>query len=370
MSKLTDQWIELFRAGDHGEKGAFTEADLDQMVANYQPQSVHEAPVTIGHPRGDAPAFGWMGSLKRVGSVLLGKLSSADPAFEEMVEKKSFKKRSIGLVKDAYGQQGWGLHHVAFLGAQAPHIKGLADCKFEDDDAQVVEVEFQENQMANESKDGVIAWLNAWFEEKFGSKSVQVPATPAAKTFSEDDVKRIASEAVAEAIKPLQTALDTQKTQFAERETKIVTAETQSRADAAISKLRASGRWVPAFDKIGLPIVFAELAKTVEPVEFGEGSEKKSVTPLDALVAFMEQQPKIVPDGNIYRGQSTSTTGTSATLKFSESSARADRNSVDLTILAKARAEKDKISFAEALPLTLAENPHLAIPGGAAAGLV
>lgn len=369
MSKLTDQWIELFRAGDHGEKGAFTEADLDQMVANYQPQSVHEAPVTIGHPEGDAPAFGWMGSLKRVGSVLLGKLSQAQPEFEEMVERGLFKKRSVGLVKDAYGQSGWGLHHVAFLGAQAPQIKGLADCKFEDGGRQVVEVEFQEKQMANEATDGVIARLNAWFEEKFGSKTVQVPANTAAKTFSEDDVKRIASDAVTEAIKPLQAALDAQKKEFSERETKIVTAETQSRADAAISKLKNSGRWVPAFDKIGLPVVFAELAKTTEVVEFGEGDGKKKITPLDALVAFMEQQPKIVPAVTVFQGQSAQAAVKTGNINET-SRTPADPNSVKLHQFAESKMREKKISYGEALAEAVAERPELAVAGGASAGAV
>lgn len=369
VSKLTDQWIELFRAGDHGDKGAFTEADLDQMVANYQPQSVHEAPVTIGHPEGKAPAFGWMGAIKRVGSVLLGKMSSADPDFEAMVEKKQFKKRSIGLVKDAYGQQGWGLHHVAFLGAQAPHIKGLADCKFEDSDARVVEVEFQENQMANEATDGVTAQLKAWFEEKFGSKAVQVPANPEAKTFSEDDVRRIASEAVIEAVKPLQDALDAQKKEFSEREMKIVTGETQARANAAIAKVKASGRWVPAFDKMGLGLVFSELAKTTETVEFGEGDAKKKLTPLDTLVSFMESLGRIVPSGaDIFTGHVVKPAA--GAVRFSEEGGKADPNSVTLANLAQIRANEKKIAFGEAMSQVLAERPELAIPGGATAGAV
>jgi len=126
MSKLSDQWIELFRAGNYGDKGEYSERDLDQIVANYNP-SFHEAPVVIGHPANDLPAWGWVDSLKRVGGTLLGKLKQVQPAFEEMVQQGLFKKRSIGLY---HTDKGLALRHVGFLGAQPPEIKGLTDVRF------------------------------------------------------------------------------------------------------------------------------------------------------------------------------------------------------------------------------------------------
>lgn len=361
VSKLTNQWIELFRAGNHGEKGEFSSADLDQIVSNYKPDTGHEAPATIGHPTGAAPAYGWFGELKREGSLLLGKMREAQPEFEELVNKKLYKKRSVGLIKD---EKGWALHHVAFLGAQPPHIKALADCKFEDGESQIVEVEFQENPMAD-TTDGIIARLNAWFEEKFPKKNATEITTA---SFSEADAKRIAAEAVAAAVAPLQAALDAQKVEFSERDKKLVTAETTARADAAVAKLKTAGSWVPAFDVMGLPVVFAELAKVTTVVEFGEGDSKKSATPLDTLVAFMEKLPKIVPTTDVYTGQNSK--GVKGTVNFSESSAPANRNSVDLTVLAKERAAEKKIEFGEAMMQIVAERPELALPGSSAAGSV
>lgn len=366
MSKLTNQWIELFRAGDHGEKGKFTDADLDQIVANYQPSVGHEAPLTIGHAKGDAPAYGWFEAVKREGSLLLGKLRQVQPEFEEMVEKGLFKKRSVGLAKD---DKGWELHHVAFLGAQAPHIKGLADCKFADGNAPVVEVDFQENSMAQEAE-GIIARLNAWFEEKFGAKSAAVTAPAAQKTFSEEDVKRIAGEAVTAAVKPLQDSLDEQKKQFSEREGKITTAEISGRAQGAITGLKAAGKWVPAFDKAGLPLVFSELAKTTETVEFGEGDAKKKVTVLDALVAFMEQLPRIVPNAEVYTGQSASSGAAKTTGVNETARVKADSNSLKLHQFAEARKNEKNLDYGTALAQVAAEHPELTVPGGAAVGAV
>jgi hypothetical protein len=370
VSKLTNQWIELFRSGKVEGKPEFTDADLDQIVANYQPGSDHEAPATIGHPTGDAPAYGWFDGLKRVGSTLLGKMSQVQPQFDELVQSGAYKKRSVGLVKR---DNGWNLHHVAFLGAQAPAIKGLADCKFEQSSTPVIEVELQENFMANENQtEGFIARMDAWFKEHFPSRqTAAIETTPA--TFSEADVKRFAGEAVAAAVTaavtPLQAELAAQKATFSARETALITTESTARANAAIARVKASGRWIPAFDKMGLTAVFAELAKTTETVEFGEGDAKKKLTPLDTLVSFMESLGKIVPAGaDIYAGQVAKPAP--GAVKFSEEGGRADRNSVDLANLSKARAAEKKISFSEAMDQVLAERPELAIPGGAAAGSV
>ena len=56
--------IELFRAGDPGPTGRYTEKDLDRVVASYDPK-LHQAPVVIGHPEHDKQAYGWVESLER-----------------------------------------------------------------------------------------------------------------------------------------------------------------------------------------------------------------------------------------------------------------------------------------------------------------
>jgi hypothetical protein len=143
VSKLENQWVEIFRAGDYAAQGKFTEADLDQIVRNYQASNpeFEEAPATIGHSEGTgAPAWAWWSAIKREGKLLLGKMKDVQPQFEEMVRSRMFPKRSVGLVKRA--NSGLNLQHVAFLGAKAPEVKGLADCKFSDRTASLMQVEF------------------------------------------------------------------------------------------------------------------------------------------------------------------------------------------------------------------------------------
>jgi hypothetical protein len=120
------QWLEIFRAGDYGDKGKYTAADLQAMASSYDPK-VHEAPVTIGHPEMNAPAFGWVEKLQVSGGTLLAKLRQVQPSFEDMVRRGSFKKRSVGFYRDGSSLR---LRHLAFLGGQPPEVKGLADPQF------------------------------------------------------------------------------------------------------------------------------------------------------------------------------------------------------------------------------------------------
>ena len=265
MSALANQWIDLFRAGDHGSKGMFTQEDVQQIADNYKTE-FHEAPAVIGHPANDAPAYGWWEKVRRVGDLLQGKLKDdVNPAFEEAVRARKFPKRSVSLYK---GPAGYSLRHVGFLGAMPPEIKGLADVKFDDEqDRKAIEVEFsEETEMATEPQQGIMTdqafteRMKAFFANLFGDKA-------AATTFSEAQVKDIATQAVAAAVVPLQTQLDAHKLQFSEREKSLSTAESRHRAGAAIARVKAKGAWVPAFDRMGLPQLFKELAADTVTIE-------------------------------------------------------------------------------------------------------
>lgn len=121
-------WISIFKIGEHtdsnGQTRDWTEKDLDEIVAQYKPEQ-HEAPIVIGHPQENAPAWGWVESLKREGEILWAKIKDLVPEFKEMLTKKMFKKRSISLYPDLT------LRHIGFLGATPPAVKGLPDFQFQ-----------------------------------------------------------------------------------------------------------------------------------------------------------------------------------------------------------------------------------------------
>lgn len=365
FADFNNGWIEIFRAGNYGPKGSFNERDLDRVIAAYDP-SHHEAPACIGHPADNLPAYGWASELKRAGDTLLAKFKEVDPDFESAVKAGRFKKRSAAFYLDSEGRIS-GLRHVAFLGAQPPEVKGLKNLNFNDAGQEFTAVDFEENTMADKS---VKDQIKEFFAEMFGG-SAQVGSA----TFSEDDVKRIAAEAIASATSGLQSEVSSLKAQladqtakFSEREGKIATTETAQRAIDAVNKLKASGRWVPAFERMGLPLVFAELAKQTATVEFGEGDGKKTLTPLEVLTQFMDGLPKIVPPG---REVAPASAGKSGSVQFTEGKGvKADSNSVALNDLATKLSKEKSISFSEALDLVVAEHPELTLPGGSQAGAV
>ncbi|BDZ02437.1 hypothetical protein MUTS16_35100 [Escherichia coli] len=57
----------------------------------YDP-SVHEAPLVIGHPRTEDPAWGWVKALSLSGVDLMAEPAQLDPQFAEMVTDGRFKK--------------------------------------------------------------------------------------------------------------------------------------------------------------------------------------------------------------------------------------------------------------------------------------
>lgn len=126
MPGLTD-WFDVFRCGTHldhsGKWRTFTEADIDRAIANYQSNS---APVVVGHPNLNTPAFGWIQQFRRQGPIVQARCSRVADEFADLVKRGLYKNRSISFNSDGT------FRHVGFLGAAAPAVKGLEDIQFAD----------------------------------------------------------------------------------------------------------------------------------------------------------------------------------------------------------------------------------------------
>ena len=111
-----------------GVKVTFTRADMAQIIDSYD-ASQDPAPLVIGHPKLDDPAFGWVGSLQMDGDVLQAVPSAIAPELAEAVREQAYRKISPSLYPPADPNNPtpgkWHLKHVGFLGAAAPAIKGL-----------------------------------------------------------------------------------------------------------------------------------------------------------------------------------------------------------------------------------------------------
>lgn len=121
--------VEVFRAGSYPQ-GEFTERDLEQMAAAYDP-AVHEAPVTLDHARG-GPALGWVAGLKRVGDRLVARLRAVSDTLRELVRSGAYRKPSAEIYLDFAGSGRKYLRAVTFLGAAVPEVKGLSEARFDE----------------------------------------------------------------------------------------------------------------------------------------------------------------------------------------------------------------------------------------------
>ena len=141
--------LHIFRAGIHqpmqGGALEFREADLAATAAAYDP-ALGEAPLVVGHPKTDAPAYGWVRALRAEGGDLVAEPHQVEPAFAEMVQAGRFKKISASFYTPNHPSNpkpgAFYLKHVGFLGAAAPAVKGLRDVAFAADEADVVTLEF------------------------------------------------------------------------------------------------------------------------------------------------------------------------------------------------------------------------------------
>jgi len=157
-------WFPVFRTGTHtsssGISRTWTEADLESIANKYNPQQ-HEAPLVVGHPKTNHPAYGWVEGLKRSGQFLFARAKNIVPEFKDMVNRGMFKKRSISLYPDNT------LKHIGFLGAAPPAVKGLPDVQF-DGSEEAVTFEFSENWKMRSIAD-VFRRLREWIIDRFDS---------------------------------------------------------------------------------------------------------------------------------------------------------------------------------------------------------
>lgn len=131
--------FEIFKIGTHtSDKGITKDYSLDDLnfiAQSYNPQE-DEAPIVVGHPIDNSPAYGWVSSLEVTED---GKLvadapdEKIHPDFLSAVQEGRYKKRSISLTPEGK------LRHIGFLGGAAPAVKGLADIQFSQPSSTVIE---------------------------------------------------------------------------------------------------------------------------------------------------------------------------------------------------------------------------------------
>ena len=159
------KWCEIFRTGTHtannGQTISVTEQDLDEIIKNFSEKNP-DVPLVIGHPKINAPAYGWVDKLKREGNKLFASFKEVSNEFSQWVNKGLYKNRSISLA------EGNVLKHIGWLGAEPPAIKGLENYQFsEDENLQIIEIAKQvENATSNKTETSDFSEMKKTIDDK------------------------------------------------------------------------------------------------------------------------------------------------------------------------------------------------------------
>lgn len=371
---------EIFRAGTrtdaNGNTVTITEADLAAAAQAYDPK-VHEAPIVVGHPKADAPAYGWVKSLGVQNGVLTADFAQVDEGFADLVKAGRYKKVSASFYPPTSPNNPkpgvWTLRHVGFLGAQPPAVKGLSAISFAEGE---VYVEFAED--AHLQTASLLSRFRDWFIGRFGLEEADkvlpdwqieaikelaaVPQTHVPAEFTE-------SPPPPENHENKETPMSLEQELAAEKAAREAAEKKAAESQAELKKLQdeqhaalrdgaheqnaefaeglvKEGRLKPADKDLIVKVLdFAEYPDDVT-ADFGEGSKKQ---PLSAALRafFTAVLPKQIQGGEMAKGE----TPPGLAADFAEAS---DPEALSHHQRALALAAKEGIPYEEAARRTIA----------------
>ncbi len=357
-SMSTHKTIHIFKPGAHtAMSGAvlnFSESDLAASAAAYDP-ALHEAPLVIGHPKADAPAYGWVQSLQYAEDGLHAKPDQVDADFAELFNAGRYKKISASFYKpDSPSNPKPGvyyLRHVGFLGAQPPAIKGLKQAEFADADEGIVEFsEWDDVQNAS-------LWRNVreWIIGKFGQDEADKVVPQYAVQQLEQSAQQELMEEASEQESSPQPAfsegdpmtaqriaeLEAENSRLKQQQVDFAEAQKRDKQDALhtahlnfAENLVKDERLFPYQKKLVVAMLDS-IANQEQVIEFGEGDGKKPL--LDAVKDdWLAKAPKVIEFGEHYQdGEMPNQNNTAPT---QEERAVAAQLGIDANELAKQRS--------------------------------
>lgn len=317
--------IEFFKPGKHvdvnGKSVNITADHLRATAAAYNP-SLHDAPLVVGHPKIDAPAYGWVKAVQfnEQTQRLEAIPHQVDAEFAELVNDGKYKKVSGSFyLPDSPGNPVPGVYypkHIGFLGATPPAVKGLKSVSFADDNEGVVEfADWDQMTIA-----GLFRSLRDWIISKDGIEAAdgilptyQIESLQINAAQDDEKPRNISFSETSEPGEPMtpqeQAQMDALKAQVQTLTTENQTLTTQVASFAEAQKqnlhlghvsfaegLIKAGKLLPA-DKDATVAMLDQLAGNESTVEFGEGDGKQSQTPLAIYKAQLEKAPVLVNFG-------------------------------------------------------------------------
>jgi hypothetical protein len=294
--------VHIFKPGKYvatnGQTYEFTETMLQASAQAYDPK-LHEAPIVLGHPKHDDPAYGWIRKLEFADGQLLGEPDQVDPGFAELHRAGRYKKRSASFYAPDDPRNPvpgvFYLRHLGVLGAQPPAVKGLKAANFAEGEAPVT-VEFGDWTDCTIAR--VLRKMKNFFIEQFGQEKAE-------QAIEEWKLEEITAEAMRpepikeETVKPefgepprkeshmTPEEIAAKEAELTQREARLNQQETNARrtADTAFAEqLVKDGKLLPQHKTFVVDFLEAIEGSDVE-VAF---SEDKKVAPRQAFMDFLE----------------------------------------------------------------------------------
>jgi len=308
----------------------FSAEAVAAIAGRYDPVDA-PAPICVGHPKTDDPAYGWVDALAFANDRLIAQVGEVDPALDEMVQGGKFRRVSAAFHAPNSPANpkpgGYYLKHVGLLGAAAPAVHGLKridQAAFAEHDEDIV-IEFATAPGAANiiadlfarlrdmiiERDGIEAanqvisdWRLSWLRQ---DDNWTPPADQAATaSYAEPDIpKTEKTETPPHQESPMpkeETAPD--PVELAAREAELArreAAQRQKEIGADIDALIADGKLLPAQREAAIAFA-AQLDDTAE-IEFATGAPKQ--TAFAQFKALLDQLPQAVPTGETAAGDDT-----------------------------------------------------------------
>ncbi|KIC38152.1 hypothetical protein RA27_20520 [Ruegeria sp. ANG-R] len=305
----TTRKVEVFRPGTframNGQEYAFTEADVAAMASGYDPDAA-PAPVVVGHPKHDDPAFGWVQGFEvNESGTLVAELDRLAPEFVSAVEEGRYRKVSMKFFSpDASNNPVPGSYyprHLGFLGGAAPAVSGLTPVEFaESGDDELVEVAFSLPDVA-ESSGSLFRRIREFFIEKYGLDAANeaVPEYHIRWIEQAGDEPESVNPGFSQP-EPKETSMPGDPKDLVAREANLAKRERALRHNVSVAfadDLIAKGKLLPV-QRDGVAALLDELGGLTETeISFSDDGTDKTTNPSDLLKDILNAQPEIVPQG-------------------------------------------------------------------------
>ncbi len=299
-----------FKAGTHydtqGRKHVFTDADVREIVESYDP-ALHEAPLVIGHPKTDSPAFGRVKSLELNDGFLDATPDKVVPEFADWVNKGLWNRISIAVWgRNQPGNPKPGkfyLRHIGYLGGTPPAVAGLPVASFAAGDDVIEFADWNGLAIA-----GLFRRIKNWLIDKEGQekadqvipeydiegiqlRAAEKDAMHAGAAYAQPQ-NEATTMMTAEEIRRKDEEQKRRDAELAEREKRLKADEDRRRNETIAARVGSAVKAGKLLPRDAEPAVaFAASLDAAATIEFGQGAAREKKPSAEWFLSFLESLP-------------------------------------------------------------------------------